>query len=72
MSRGLSRGEGSWQEDQRLPPGEGTVLSLEPEEGEGMTWAVGMAPWERSGWKDSVVLELDWSEGQERGNKKDT
>lgn len=37
------------------------MLSLEPEEGEGMTWAVGRAPWERSGWKDKVVLELEWS-----------
>lgn len=59
MSRGLSRGEGSWQLLQGLEGVEGT-LSLELD-GDGMTWAVGMGPGERRGWKDNVPLELEWS-----------
>lgn len=57
MSRGVSRGEGSWQLLQGLVGAEG-VLSLELE-GDGMTWAVGIEPWARRGWKDSVPLELE-------------
>lgn len=59
MSSGLSRGEGSWQLLQGLEGAEGT-LSLELD-GDGITWAVGMGPCERRGWKDNVPLELEWS-----------
>ena len=69
MSRQGSAGPGaaSWQEELQglATPGEGPQ-SLEPEEGEGegMTWAVGMPPPERRGWKEGVVLELEWSGGE--------
>lgn len=64
MSRGLSRGEGSWQLLQGLVGAEG-ALSLELD-GDGMTWAVGMGPCERRGWKDNVPLELEWSGDREK------
>lgn len=65
MSRGLSRGEGSWQLLQGLVGAEGTP-SLELD-GDGMTWAVGMGPCERRGWKDNVPLELEWSGDRQKG-----
>lgn len=59
MSSGLETGE-----ERRLLfhglPGTDWALSFELD-GDGMTCAVGMGPCERSGWKHSVPLELEWS-----------
>lgn len=58
MSRGMSRGEGSWQLLLQGLLGAEGALSLELD-GEGMTRAVGIGPWGRRGRKDNVPLELE-------------